>query len=107
VANHLARNAQRFGRNVIVYTNGDESVASAVEPLVAPKTISVDSRPIRKLKKLPDGPDVVVEFEDGEQKHHGFLVHRPRTVPNIAFAGDLGLELTPSGADVKPRSLST
>jgi thioredoxin reductase len=101
MANHLARNAQQFGRNVIVYTNGNDAVASQIQPLVAPKNITVDSRKIRKLTKLPQGPDVLVEFEDGEQKQHGFLVHKPKNVPNVAFAKELGLELNPSGADVK------
>ncbi|KAK8931497.1 Thioredoxin reductase gliT [Metarhizium anisopliae] len=101
MANHLARNAQQFGRNVIVYTNGNEDVANAIKPLVAPKNMTVDSRKIRKLTKMPEGPDVVVELEDGEKKLHGFLVHKPKNVPNVAFAKDLGLELTPSGAEVK------
>jgi len=101
MANHLARNSQQFGRNVIVYTHGNEEVAKAVKPLVAPKNISVDSRKIQKLTKSPEGSDVLVEFEDGEKKLHGFLVHKPKNRPNLAFAKDLGLELTPSGAEAK------
>ena len=57
----------------------------------------VDSRKIKALKTVGDGPSMTVEFEDGSVVSFGYMIHKPATVASGTFAQQLGLELTPGG----------
>lgn len=69
--------------------------------MVQKKGIKVDTRKIARLIKESEGARVTVEFEDGTTVTHGFLVHKPKTKLELGFAEGLGLELAPSGAEIK------
>ena len=99
--NILARNALQFASTVTVYTNGAAEVAEAVQPLVEKRGIMVDARPIAKLVKEPEAAKVMVVFEDGSSVTHGFLVHKPKNRLELGYAEALGLELAPSGTELK------
>lgn len=57
----------------------------------------VDSRKIKALTAVGDGPSMAVEFEDGSTAPFGYMIHKPATVASGTFAQQLGLELTPGG----------
>lgn len=97
----MARNALQFAAEVVVYTHGSSSVAEAVRPLVQKRDIKVDSRSIARLIKEPEGAKVTIVFQDGTKTTHGFLVHKPRNRLDIDYAQSLGLEVSPSGAELK------
>lgn len=98
---HLALQARQFSQKVTAYTNGSESLASEVNPLLTPKNIQVDARPIKQLIKTPgNNSEVTIVFDNGERETVGFLVHKPKTELASPFAQQLGLELTPGG-DIK------
>ena len=101
ITNGLARNALQFTNSVTVYTNGSDSVAAAVKPLVEKKGIQVDSRAIKRLTKESQGAEVTIHFEDGGSVTHGFLVHAPKNQMDLGFAKDLNLEQMPSGGELK------
>ena len=101
ITNGLARNALQFSKNVTVYTNGSESVAAQLEPMIAKKGIATDNRVIKRLVKEKTGAEVTIHFEDGSSVTHGFLVHGPRMEMPLDFAKELNLEKTPSGMELK------
>lgn len=97
----LARNALQFTTDVTIYTNGSEIVAASIASMVQKKGIKVDTRKIARLIKGCEGAEVKLEFEDGTAATHGFLVHKPRSKLELGFAEGLGLEIAPSGAEIK------
>ncbi|KAE8160399.1 hypothetical protein BDV40DRAFT_216576 [Aspergillus tamarii] len=97
VAIHFARMAKRFATTVTLYTDGAEELAQTLKESARGTGIKVDMRKISKLAKGPGESDVQVIFEDGTQVTEGFLTHKPRTEINGPFAGQLGLQLTPTG----------
>jgi len=86
---------------VTIYTNGSEIAAASIAPMVQKKGIKVDTRKIARLIKGCEGAEVTLEFEDGTAATHGFLVHKPRSKLELGFAEGLGLEIAPSGAEIK------
>lgn len=101
LTNGLARNALQFASEVTVYTPGSTSIAETIQPLVQKKGILVDARRIAKLIKSPTGANVTIVFEDASQVTHGFLVHKPKVILDVTYAEALGLELAPSGTELK------
>ena len=101
ITNGLARNALQFSKSVTIYTDGSESVASALTEMVEKKGIKVDMRPIKSLTKQKTGAEVTINFKDGSSITHGFLVHGPRNEMPLDFAKKLKLEKAPSGGELK------
>jgi gliotoxin/aspirochlorine biosynthesis thioredoxin reductase len=101
ITNGLARNALQFSKDVTIYTNGSEKVAESLKPMVESKGIKIDTRPIKKLVKGANGPEVIINFEDGSNITQGFVVHTPSNKIELDFAKDLNLEVTPSGGELK------
>ena len=103
ITNGLCRNALQFSDNVTLYTNGSAAVAESMATLLSntPKSVKIDSRPIRSLVKGDTGAEVTIEFEDGFKVTHGFLVHGPRNEMDLDFAAELKLERMASGGEVK------
>jgi gliotoxin/aspirochlorine biosynthesis thioredoxin reductase len=101
IANSLARNALQFTDDVTIYTNGSQSVASALLPMVEKKGIKVDEKPIKRLIKEPRAAEVTIDFQDGSSITHSFLVHGPRNEMPLDFAKSLNLERMPSGGELK------
>ena len=97
----MARNALQFTKRVTVYTNGSEEVASTLLPLIGSKSIQIDTRKVSKLQKGQRGADVTISLDDGLQLTHGFMVHKPKNQLALDFAVELGLEVAPSGAELK------
>jgi len=103
ITNGYARNALQFSDDVTVYTNGSESVHAAMTSLLSTtaKAIKIDNRPIVRLVKGEKDAEVGIQFEDGSEIMHGFLVHGPRNEMDLDFAMDLNLEKMPSGGELK------
>lgn len=103
ITNGLARNALQFSNDVTVYTNGSESVTTAITPLLSTTSspIKIDQRHIVRLTKGKTAAEVTIEFKDGSKATHGFLVHGPRNEMNLDFARELHLERMPSGGELK------
>lgn len=101
----MARFANRLAGKVTIYTNANQAVTSAIEAALSDlkpssktrKSISIDSRKIRRFTKGATGGEVIVHLEDGEKVMQGFLAHKPKGQLNGPFAEQLGLELTPQG----------
>lgn len=97
-AMHAARQATRFTKKVIVYTNGSEDLASQfVAAFNGCSIFNVDSRRIKKLAKTPVKAQVILQFEDGSETTEAFLGHAPITRAKGPFAEQLGLSTTPTG----------
>ena len=101
ITNGLARNALQFSKDVTVYTNGSESVASALTAMVEKKGIKINTQPIKSLRKEKIGAEVTINFQDGSSITHGFLVHGPRNQMPLDFAKALNLEKAPSSGELK------
>jgi gliotoxin/aspirochlorine biosynthesis thioredoxin reductase len=101
ITNSLARNALQFTDDVTIYTNGSQSVASALLPMVEKKGIKVDDKPIKRLIKEPNAAEVTIDFQDRSSITHSFLVHGPRNEMPLDFAKSLNLERMPSGGELK------
>lgn len=97
---HLARSAKQLSANVTIYTDGSDTLATALAAGLSAyekQIIHTDTRPIAKLVKEKEGTDITIHFRDGTTAREVFLVHRPKTELNGPFAQQLSLELTPQG----------
>ncbi|KAI9880686.1 MAG: hypothetical protein M1830_001319 [Pleopsidium flavum] len=99
---HLARMAKRMTSVVTVYTDGSEELAKQLDPVLVGAGINLDSRRIWRFDKGVMDTEVIMEFEGGESKTEGFLVHKPKTEVKGPFAQQLALELTDEG-DIRTR----
>ncbi|KAA6415224.1 MAG: hypothetical protein FRX48_01977 [Lasallia pustulata] len=88
-ANHVARLFNQHARSIAIYTNGAEDLAHDIRALVAKRpNIHLNSRPIRQLAlESVEDVNVRVEFVEGGDARHALLMHTPRAVPNVEFAG--------------------
>lgn len=109
-AAHVSRLALQFAKKVVVYTNGSTELAQQVQDKVQGNSnITFDSRPIQSLspESNTNGDPAITlgPSPDGTQPaetiSHRFFVHAPNTSPNLYFAESLGLELSPSGSEIK------
>jgi thioredoxin reductase len=99
-ATHLAKQASQFAQRVTIYTNGNEKLATEIEPhLSTLKSVRVEDGAIASISRneMGGGERLTMAFEDGQQEKVGFLIHKPKTAVNGPFVEQLGLELTPSG----------
>lgn len=96
----LAGDSGKFAHEVVLYTNGAETVTAQLQALVEDTRIHIEPRAIRRLIKGPEGADVTVELEDGSVRQESFLVHQPWTSLRGPLPSQLGLETTPMG-DIK------
>jgi pyruvate/2-oxoglutarate dehydrogenase complex dihydrolipoamide dehydrogenase (E3) component len=95
---HAAQQATQLTKKVVIYTNGNEDLASQfVAAFNGSSVFSADSRKIKKLVKGPHKADVNMHFEDGTEKTEAFLGHAPITKAKGSFAEQLGLTTTPMG----------
>jgi thioredoxin reductase len=95
----LANDGHKFANKMVIYTNGDSKLAAEIQKVLHTPEISVDDRKISRLSKGND-LKILLEFEDGDIKTEGFLVHRPRITLKRELADQLGLEYGPTG-DIK------
>ena len=101
----MARFANRLAKKIVIYTNGNEAVATDINALISgakpesktAKCISVDDRKIKKFVKRNKEGEIEIVFENGESKIEGFLAHTPKGQLNGPFVEQLGLEVTPTG----------
>ncbi|KAL0959724.1 hypothetical protein HGRIS_011416 [Hohenbuehelia grisea] len=93
----FARMANRFAKDIIIYTNGNADLANEISANLqgSVRGFKVDQKPIKRFEKLPAGAQVTVHFEDGSSTTHGFLTYKPAAKTNGPYA-QLGVEL---GAD--------
>lgn len=90
--------------------NGSENLTQQVQELTKGSTsVSVDARPIQGMvteSNAAGGPGITLGSSSGsrdapETVSHRFFVHTPNASPNVSFARSLGLEMAPSGYEVK------
>jgi thioredoxin reductase len=99
VSFHIARQALRFSKEVILYTNGNIELAGdlnkELQSITAP--MKVDARKIIRLEKSPVRAEVTLHFDDEQSKTEGFLFGKPPTKLRGDLHKQLGLALTPKG----------
>ncbi|KAF2264631.1 FAD/NAD(P)-binding domain-containing protein [Lojkania enalia] len=97
-AMHAGRAATPFTKQVVVYTNGNKTLASEFEAaFMGSPVFKTDSRVIKKLVKASTGAEVTIQFDDGSEVTEGFLGHGPGTKAKGPFVEQLGLQTTPTG----------
>lgn len=101
-----ARLAAQFAGKVVVYVNGSRSLAQDVQKLVKDNPqITTDTRPIEALVKKSNAagdPGIKLGPSPAETVvSHRFFAHAPDALANVSFAKSLGLELSPTGAEIK------
>jgi thioredoxin reductase len=96
----LAGDTRKFAHEVVLYTNGAETVTNQLQELVGDTGFHIEPRGICRLIKEPEGTDVTIELEDGSLHKESFLVHQPWTSLRGPLPSQLGLETTPMG-DIK------
>ncbi|SPO06241.1 related to thioredoxin reductase [Cephalotrichum gorgonifer] len=101
---HMGHMARRLAGNVVLYTNGSETLADELKSaLMKDKnsedgTITVDSRAISTLRMgTQSESSVVITFSEGGEAEEGFLVNAPVTKVNSPLAEQLSLELSDGG----------
>jgi thioredoxin reductase len=91
--------ANRFAKEVVIYTNGNEETKVALQAALAESILSVtiDSRVLVKTEKLDveSNERVAVHFANGEKEILGFMVSIPEFEVNVpkGWMESLGLEL--------------
>jgi thioredoxin reductase len=101
MALHVARQASNLSESVTIYTNGNDSLAASITPMLgSAKQIKTDVRLIKSFRMGESGRGVVIKFDDGSEATESFVAHAPRTKPKGPFSEQLGLEAVPSG-DIK------
>jgi len=96
----MAQNAAQLTEKVTLYTNGNDTVASELNPILSTlieSKFAIETRKIKKVHEGDEGDSVTVEFEDGSRKIEKFLVHNPETVVQGPFVEQLGLATIPLG----------
>ena len=99
----LACMVRQFSASLTYYTNGNQQLTDEIQLLLKPKpeaAMKVDDRQIARVEPAAGG-GITVHFADGTSAHEAFLAYQPRTEANVGMVKDLGLELSPSGAEVK------
>lgn len=91
-----------------MYTNGSTVLADQIhETTENDSKISIDSRPIQKLvpeSNAANEPGITLRSDGNlstETVSHRFFVHAPDSSANVSFATPLGLEMGPSGSEIK------
>jgi thioredoxin reductase len=98
LAVHMADNAAQLSKEVTIFTNGSEEVATQIKGMCPTAPFKLDTRTITQLTGIEGGAKV--ELADGTSKDVNFLVHSPITTPQGSFVKQLGLTLSQTG-DVK------
>ncbi|KAF9870423.1 thioredoxin reductase [Colletotrichum karsti] len=98
MASHIAYMARPLARQVTIYTNGNEALASELSGFPG-SPWRVDPRKIVKTR-MGEKSNVIITFADGAEVMEGFLAHAPYTKVNGPFAEQLGLEMAENG-DIK------
>lgn len=99
----LASMARQFAASLTFYTDANQQLADEIQPLLKPDVgMKIDVRKIERLE--PSAGGVTVFFTDGSSAHQAFLVYHPKSEANVGMVKDLGLELSPSGAELKVSS---
>ena len=75
MALHMAGMAASLAKDVVVYANGDASVAERMKAASEGKRVTVEPRKIVAIeRKEPERTEVLVHFGDGEAREETFLV---------------------------------
>lgn len=97
----LASMARQFSASLTYYTDANQQLADDIQALLKPgAAMKLDTRKIARLEPATGG-GVTVCFADGSSVHEAFLVYHPKSEANVGMVKDLGLELSPSGAELK------
>ncbi|WYZ43062.1 hypothetical protein EsH8_VI_000761 [Colletotrichum jinshuiense] len=97
-ATHIAYMARPLGKQVTIYTHGNEALALEIATL-SNNPFKIDTRKITKVRMVGH-TNVTITFDTNEEVTEGFLAHAPWTKVNGPFADQLGLEMTETG-DIK------
>jgi thioredoxin reductase len=95
--------AQRLAQDVVLYTNGNETLKADLETAFAATIlhVSIDSRKIARVQQLGMETDerLALYFDNGEQDALGFMAYSPEFEVNVskAWRDDMGIELNEVG----------
>lgn len=110
---HLGNMVLQLTKNLRIYTNGNEDVATEVQANEwrsdFRSRVTIEKRAIRSLRMVSyEASEVLVTLEDGTQIKESFITHEPTIEINGPFVEQLGLETGPEGEiKVNPRSNET
>ena len=74
MAVHMGMMAARLAKEVTIYSNGDDTLASELEGILTSPPLQLERRPIARLERLSEGSGLTVVFEDGSRKQEAFAV---------------------------------
>ncbi|PVH92825.1 FAD/NAD(P)-binding domain-containing protein [Periconia macrospinosa] len=95
---HAGRYGTQLSKRVVIYTHGNEELAEQFKAHIKDSpAFKVDSRKIKKLVSGAKAPEIIIQFTDGSEVTEAWLSHAPGTKAKGPFAGQLGLDMTPSG----------
>ncbi|KAF4546529.1 Pyridine nucleotide-disulfide oxidoreductase class-2 [Lasiodiplodia theobromae] len=105
----LASMARQFVGSIVIYTNGSEEVAAEVQSVLPSTALNytIDTRktskvaPVRAEDEEGSVGGITLYFPDDDSTTHAFLAYHPRTSANVGGFEELGLELSPSGGEIK------
>ena len=64
-----------LAKEIVVYTNGDESVTQKISAVLDGRRVTIESRRIVSLqRKRPNHPEILVRFDDGDTRSEAFMV---------------------------------
>lgn len=96
-ATKLADDANKFCETLTIYTNSIPNLAAEISKALETSDIQIDDRKVVRLVRGSTGSEMTIEFDSGEKKTEGFLVHRPLTCLDRNLAEQLKLDLGPTG----------
>lgn len=72
---HASGMAASLAKNVVVYTNGDDSVTESMTAATKNRRITIEGKKIMSISRKQAGrSDVVVHLEDGSTRTEAFMV---------------------------------
>lgn len=74
MAVHMGMMAARLAKEITIYSNGDDALASELEGILTSPPLQLEGRPIERLESASEGSGLTVVFEDGSSKREAFVV---------------------------------
>lgn len=72
---HVAGMVAPLAKDIVVYSNGDASIAEQLKTAMDGRRASIETRRIVALeRKHPDYPEVIVHLDDGSRRSEAFMV---------------------------------
>jgi hypothetical protein len=83
---HMAGMAAPLAKELVVYADGDSSIAKQMTAATEGKRVTVEPRKIAAIeRKHSDHTEVIVHFEDGNTREETFMVRSHTEQPQRSF----------------------